>query len=327
MSLTTNINQPFSAVSKNSTIQGDNIVFFKGGSTIIGSKWIQFNDIRVDLGNLIDTYISNNTTRLFNTVGGIFYVLITINENSKLEVVPSIAINQTVTGSVKIFSSLSGRLPLILVTLTQDGSNDLNSYLPITSDSYEVYQGYGNFTLRGDQGQTGPQGDTGLIGITGFNGITGLIGYTGSQGYTGFLGLTGPQGLTGVQGLAGVSIPRFTVNAPVHPVANFVGVPDPSVSEMTVQFTNLSTGAWTSLLWIFGDGTTSTDPNPVHTYGAQGSYTVTLYLYSVDYETHITKYNYINISSSLNIQDSVDPSLDTWITVIDPSISPIQNIV
>ena len=327
MSLTPNINQPFSAVSKNSNIQGDSIVFFRSGSTIIGSTWIQFNDIRVDIGSLIDTYISNSTTRLFNTVGGIFYVLITINENSKLEVIPSIAINQTVTGSVKVFSSLSGRLPLILVTLTQDGSNNLNNYLPITSDSYEVYQGYGNFTLQGDQGQTGPQGDTGLIGITGFFGVTGLVGYTGPQGYTGFLGITGPLGLTGVQGLVGVSIPRFVVNSPVHPVANFVGVPDPSVSEMTVQFNNLSTGTWTSLLWIFGDGSTSTDPNPVHTYIAQGFYTVTLYLYSVDYETHITKYNYINILSSLIIQDDVNPSLDTWVTVIDPSVSPIQNIV
>ncbi len=43
----------------------------------------------------------------------------------------------------------------------------------------------------------------------------------------------------------------------------------------TVTFTNLSYNGQT-YLWDFGDGTTSTDPNPVHTYTAEGTYTVTL---------------------------------------------------
>ncbi|MFH2142570.1 MAG: C25 family cysteine peptidase [Bacteroidota bacterium] len=44
---------------------------------------------------------------------------------------------------------------------------------------------------------------------------------------------------------------------------------------VTVTFTNTSTNA-TSYLWDFGDGTTSTDENPVHTYTVLGNYTVTL---------------------------------------------------
>lgn len=43
----------------------------------------------------------------------------------------------------------------------------------------------------------------------------------------------------------------------------------------TVSFTDLSTNA-TGWLWDFGDGNTSTDQNPVHTYSPIGNYTVTL---------------------------------------------------
>lgn len=43
----------------------------------------------------------------------------------------------------------------------------------------------------------------------------------------------------------------------------------------TVEFTNTSTNAF-AFVWNFGDGTTSTEENPVHTYNTAGSYTVTL---------------------------------------------------
>ncbi len=55
------------------------------------------------------------------------------------------------------------------------------------------------------------------------------------------------------------------------PGANFTSMKDGN----TVTFTNLSTNS-TSYMWDFGDGNTSTDENPVHTYGGDGDYTVTL---------------------------------------------------
>ena len=57
------------------------------------------------------------------------------------------------------------------------------------------------------------------------------------------------------------------------PVADFLA-PETGCAPYTVQFTN--TGRGTAYYWDFGDGTTSTDINPVHTYAHGGVYTITL---------------------------------------------------
>lgn len=48
-----------------------------------------------------------------------------------------------------------------------------------------------------------------------------------------------------------------------------------TVNGSQVSFTNTSSGA-TSYVWNFGDGNTSTNTNPVHTYGGSGTYSVEL---------------------------------------------------
>jgi PKD repeat protein len=55
------------------------------------------------------------------------------------------------------------------------------------------------------------------------------------------------------------------------PTANFSA----QVNELTAVFNNTSNNA-NSYLWDFGDGTTATDKNPLHTYAAAGTYTVRL---------------------------------------------------
>lgn len=47
-------------------------------------------------------------------------------------------------------------------------------------------------------------------------------------------------------------------------------------APLTVHFTDQSTGVVISWLWNFGDGATSTEQNPVHTYTVPGTYTVSL---------------------------------------------------
>jgi len=56
-----------------------------------------------------------------------------------------------------------------------------------------------------------------------------------------------------------------------NPVAGFTS----SVNDLTATFTNTSQNA-TTYLWDFGDGNTSTQTSPVHTYADYGQYQVTL---------------------------------------------------
>jgi len=46
--------------------------------------------------------------------------------------------------------------------------------------------------------------------------------------------------------------------------------------QLEISFTNTSVGEGDSYLWDFGDGATSTDENPTHTYATEGEYEVTL---------------------------------------------------
>jgi PKD repeat protein len=66
------------------------------------------------------------------------------------------------------------------------------------------------------------------------------------------------------------------VTAGSQPAADFTADPRVGTAPLTVKFTDLSTGGPTSWSWTFGDGTTSTEQNPVHVYALEGGYDVTL---------------------------------------------------
>jgi uncharacterized repeat protein (TIGR03803 family) len=63
------------------------------------------------------------------------------------------------------------------------------------------------------------------------------------------------------------------------PKANFSATPVSGKAPLQVKFTNESTGVITSWLWNFGDGATSTDENPEHTYNSPKTYTANLTVY------------------------------------------------
>ena len=63
-----------------------------------------------------------------------------------------------------------------------------------------------------------------------------------------------------------------TVSLGAAPVAAF----NFTVSGSQVNFVDQSTGGPTSWQWIFGDNSSSTQQNPIHTYSAAGAYTVSL---------------------------------------------------
>ncbi|MBN1308523.1 MAG: DUF2341 domain-containing protein [Chitinispirillaceae bacterium] len=60
------------------------------------------------------------------------------------------------------------------------------------------------------------------------------------------------------------------------PVAGFTFSPQSGLTPLDVGFADSSTGAITSRLWLFGDGSSSTELNPTHVYSTSGLYTVTL---------------------------------------------------
>jgi gliding motility-associated-like protein len=62
------------------------------------------------------------------------------------------------------------------------------------------------------------------------------------------------------------------------PLANFITTDTLSCPTQPVRFTNQSTGPNLTYLWKFGDGTTSTQQNPVHTFTADGIFSISLFI-------------------------------------------------
>ncbi len=91
------------------------------------------------------------------------------------------------------------------------------------------------------------------------------------------------------------------------PVIEFEADVTSGTAPLTVTFTATNTGGpvddW---LWDFGDGATSTEQNPTHTYTSDGVYTVTLTVTGPDYADTVTKENYISVGETV-IALSVTP--------------------
>jgi len=82
--------------------------------------------------------------------------------------------------------------------------------------------------------------------------------------------------VTNPGGASGSLVNGFTVTVASPPVASFVGTPVSGPIPLSVAFTDASTNFPTIWSWTFGDGNTSSDQNPSHTYEAIGNYTVSL---------------------------------------------------
>ena len=81
------------------------------------------------------------------------------------------------------------------------------------------------------------------------------------------------------------------------PVAAFSASPTTGSIPLKVQFTDKSTNNPTSWKWDFGDGTTSTTHNPLHTYIKAGSLTVTLTATNAAGSSKVTKTAYIKVTT------------------------------
>jgi parallel beta-helix repeat protein len=115
--------------------------------------------------------------------------------------------------------------------------------------------------------------------------------YSSAGTYTVSLTVTGPGGNNTETKANYITV----TEAPVPPAADFVGSPTEGTSPLTVNFTDLSTGDITSWSWNFGDGGTSTQPNPTHKYTTAGIFTVSLTVDGPAGSDGEVKLNYITV--------------------------------
>jgi hypothetical protein len=81
----------------------------------------------------------------------------------------------------------------------------------------------------------------------------------------------------------------------VAPEAGFEADPLTGPAPLEVAFTNTSTGSAVQSSWDFGDGGTSTSRHPVHTYAAEGVYSVTLEVDGPEGGDSATREGYITV--------------------------------
>nr|WP_303716384.1 PKD domain-containing protein [Methanoculleus marisnigri] len=84
-----------------------------------------------------------------------------------------------------------------------------------------------------------------------------------------------------------------------RPVAAFTVNTVKGVAPLEVRFTDTSTGVPVSWSWSFGDGGTSADRSPEHTYGSPGTYTVSLTVANGAGENTTTKIGHIAVFEPL----------------------------
>lgn len=75
------------------------------------------------------------------------------------------------------------------------------------------------------------------------------------------------------------------------------------LSPLMMNFTGSSTGAIDSWFWEFGDGATSTDRNPTHTYTTVGVYSVALTVSGPGGEDTLAVDEFISVAPNQNPRD------------------------
>ena len=110
----------------------------------------------------------------------------------------------------------------------------------------------------------------------------------------------------------GLAVALGTLSGGSAVAAQFIAVPQSGIVPLEVQFIDLSGSALplTSWLWDFGDGITSTEQHPLHTYGTTGVFTVTLTVGEGTASDEERKLGYITVDD--------DPTTSKHIVVIGP---------
>lgn len=101
--------------------------------------------------------------------------------------------------------------------------------------------------------------------------------------------------VTGPGGVKDITRTNFITVLEPPPVAIFGADTLTGPQPLTVQFMDSSTGEISSWFWDFGDTTTSTEQNPIHTYQAAGDYDVNLIVTGPGGADTLKRENYIHV--------------------------------
>ncbi|MDH5245063.1 MAG: fibronectin type III domain-containing protein [Betaproteobacteria bacterium] len=146
----------------------------------------------------------------------------------------------------------------------------------------------GAYSSQVDAGNSTSRSITGLTdGTTYYFAVTAYDAVGGRSGYSNELIATAPY---------------------AAPVADFSSSATSGFAPLSVNFTSTSTGTIATHAWTFGDGTTSSSPNPVKTYSTAGSYTVSLTVTGPGGSSTRTSSNYITVSSGTDTTAPTAPA-------------------
>jgi PKD repeat protein len=113
-----------------------------------------------------------------------------------------------------------------------------------------------------------------------------------------------------------------------RPIAGFTADPTSGFRPLTVAFADTSTGAEVDTwLWSFGDGGTSSQQSPTHTYETAGTYTVSLAISGPGGTDALTRSNYISVYEPVKADFYGTPVQGTFpldVSFTDASSGPVE---
>jgi PKD repeat protein len=101
------------------------------------------------------------------------------------------------------------------------------------------------------------------------------------------------------------------INAGVVPDAEFIAETRQGDPPLTVRFRDFSAGRPLAWLWDFGDGTTSTEKDPVHTYTKEGYYTTSLHIANAFGSDSLTRPDHIIVGNPVPPVSPFQPEIVT----------------
>ncbi|MCP4343991.1 MAG: PKD domain-containing protein, partial [Desulfobacterales bacterium] len=265
--------------------EGEKVILDGSGSSgpIVTYKWTQTSGIPIEISD--PTAVSPFFTAP-EVDTGIHSLVFMLAVNNNIETQDTVTINVSdIPAPVASLAAepLSGNTPLE-VTFTDMSQGEISQWLWDFGDGYQ--------SITQNPAHT----------------------YTSAGTYTVKLTVSGRGGQH-----TGIRENYITVNN-IPLKADFKADPLEGPLPLTVSFTQNSQGEVKEWMWDFGDGKTSSVPDPVHTFEAVGAYTVSLTVKSEEQTVTKTETSYINvigriIDGRVTAEDTGQGLANCWVEV------------